>query len=324
MIVYVVNENSSYISSEFDILEAGQVLYKWRKNFMKKIMKSFLVALAVLMVLAVPVDVDAASIKLNKKKMTIYVGQSVTLKVKGAKKKKVKWKSSKKKIAKVTNKGKVTGCKVGKATITAKVGKKSLKCKVTVKKFPQAKASNIKVKKIAFTQRGDLVARVTNNNKIYACVNNIKAIFKNKNGAPIHTEKTYEIGIGAGASKLIMFDTSYSNAKDAASVSFIVSMEPTYAYSFYTEYNYDMKATRNSNNVGLTFRNTSKVKIGNIKFLSVLYRNNKVVGATEGYFYETIKPGATAYFTIDHDYDEYGDTVDFDRGELYLISAQSY
>lgn len=134
MIVYVVNGNSSYISSEFDILEAGQVLYKWRKNFMKKIMRSFLVALAVLMVLAVPVDVDAASIKLNKKKMTIYVGQSVTLKVKGAKKKKVKWKSSKKKIAKVTNKGKVTGCKVGKATITAKVGKKSLKCKVVVKK----------------------------------------------------------------------------------------------------------------------------------------------------------------------------------------------
>lgn len=47
-----------------------------------------------------------AKLKLNKKKITLYVGQTARLKVKGTKKK-VKWKSSKKKIASVSKKGKV-------------------------------------------------------------------------------------------------------------------------------------------------------------------------------------------------------------------------
>lgn len=54
---------------------------------------------------------DAASaIKLNKKTAKIAVGKSVTLKVRGTKKK-VKWKSSKKSVATVNAKGKVTGKK---------------------------------------------------------------------------------------------------------------------------------------------------------------------------------------------------------------------
>ena len=58
---------------------------------------------------------DAASaIKLNKKTAKIAVGKSVTLKVRGTKKK-VKWKSSKKSVATVNAKGKVTGKKAGKA-----------------------------------------------------------------------------------------------------------------------------------------------------------------------------------------------------------------
>ena len=72
---------------------------------------------------------------LNKKKLTLYVGQYKTLKVKNKKKsKKVKWKSTKKKVAKVSKKGKVWALKKGKATIIAKVGKKKFKCKVVVKK----------------------------------------------------------------------------------------------------------------------------------------------------------------------------------------------
>lgn len=82
---------------------------------------------------------DAASaIKLNKKTAKIAVGKSVTLKVRGTKKK-VKWKSSKKSVATVSAKGKVTGKKAGKAVVTAKVKGKTLKCKVTVTKKQAAK-----------------------------------------------------------------------------------------------------------------------------------------------------------------------------------------
>ena len=74
----------------------------------------------------------ANKVKLSKTKATIYVGKTVTLKLKNNKKK-VKWTTSNKKIATVSKKGKVKGKKAGKVTITAKVRKKKYKCKITVK-----------------------------------------------------------------------------------------------------------------------------------------------------------------------------------------------
>lgn len=78
-----------------------------------------------------------AKVSLNKKKAQITVGGSFSLNVKGTKKK-VKWSTSNKKVAAVKSTGKVkckvTAKKAGKATITAKAGKKKYKCKVTVVK----------------------------------------------------------------------------------------------------------------------------------------------------------------------------------------------
>lgn len=78
-----------------------------------------------------PFLVQAAAVKMNKAKATLYPGQKVTLKVTGTSKK-AKWSSSNAKVAKVS-KGKVTAVKKGKATIKAKVGKKTYTCKITVK-----------------------------------------------------------------------------------------------------------------------------------------------------------------------------------------------
>ena len=73
--------------------------------------------------------------KLSSKKIVLQVGKTKKLKVKnkpaGVK---VVWKSSKKKVATVSKKGKVKAKKPGKTTITAKVGKKKYKCKVVVKR----------------------------------------------------------------------------------------------------------------------------------------------------------------------------------------------
>lgn len=71
-------------------------------------------------------------VKLNKSKLTLTVGKTYSLKLKNNKKK-VRWSSTKKKVAAVTKKGKVTAKKAGKATITAKVSGKKYKCRVTVK-----------------------------------------------------------------------------------------------------------------------------------------------------------------------------------------------
>ena len=76
------------------------------------------------------VDVPGAALaakkpKLNKSKAVIRVGKKIKLRVKNAGGKKVKWTSTKKKIASVTKKGVVKGKKAGKTVIKAKVGKKN-------------------------------------------------------------------------------------------------------------------------------------------------------------------------------------------------------
>lgn len=103
-----------------------------RNSKITKIIVSALL-IASLAVTAVPVySLAKAKVKLNKTKITLYVGKTATLKLKNNKQK-VKWSSSNKKVATVSSKGKVKGIKKGKATITAKVGKKKYTCKVTVK-----------------------------------------------------------------------------------------------------------------------------------------------------------------------------------------------
>ena len=68
---------------------------------------------------------------LNKTSVTMYVGETATLKINGTKAK--SWSSSNKKVVTVKN-GKLTAKKAGKATITCKgKNKNSYKCKVTVK-----------------------------------------------------------------------------------------------------------------------------------------------------------------------------------------------
>ena len=102
------------------------------KRQMKKICAT-ITALSLGMTLTPGYTQAAAKPKLSKSKMTLSVGQSATLKVKGTTKK-VTWSTSNKKVAKVTKKGKVTALKKGTANITAKVAGKKLICKLTVTK----------------------------------------------------------------------------------------------------------------------------------------------------------------------------------------------
>ncbi len=99
---------------------------------MKKFNKSLAITLILSLCLTLAVPVDAKSkVKLNITKATLSIGGSINLKLLNNKKK-VTWKSSNKKVASVTKKGKVKAKKKGKASIVAKVGKKKYTCKVTV------------------------------------------------------------------------------------------------------------------------------------------------------------------------------------------------
>lgn len=77
--------------------------------------------------------VQAATIKISKKTLTLEKGKTKTLKISGTKKK-MTWSSSNEMVAAVSSKGKVTAKAVGTATITASVSGKKLTCEVTVVK----------------------------------------------------------------------------------------------------------------------------------------------------------------------------------------------
>ena len=79
----------------------------------------------------IPVNAASAKPSLSKKKLTLYVGKNFTFKAKGFSGK-ITWTSGNKKIATVSDKGKVTARKKGTVTITAKCGKEKKTCKVTV------------------------------------------------------------------------------------------------------------------------------------------------------------------------------------------------
>ncbi len=148
-------------------------------------------------VVKVTVGQPATRVKVNKSSLTIKKGRSAVIKAtvgpNTASNKKVIWKSSNSKIAKVSATGRVTAVKGGKVTITAVTadgsGKKAV-CKVTVKapitslKFsktsgklyvgktmqlsPVIKPADATNKRCAWSSSNDKVAMVNSEGKVYA------------------------------------------------------------------------------------------------------------------------------------------------------------
>lgn len=79
----------------------------------------------------IPTSTVQAAIKINKKTITIEIGETFTLKITGTNSA-VKWTSSDPDIATVSKSGKVTGVYYGQAKITAKVKNKTYSCVVNV------------------------------------------------------------------------------------------------------------------------------------------------------------------------------------------------
>lgn len=105
-----------------------------KKSLVNGLKKALLAVSVMAAVAAVsPKNVDAA-VKMEKTKVTCTAKERFSLKVKGTSRK-ATWTSSNKRIATVTKKGgNVVTKRAGRVTITAKVGSKKVKCRVTVKK----------------------------------------------------------------------------------------------------------------------------------------------------------------------------------------------
>ena len=176
----------------------------------KSTYKHFLAGLVMILLLTSVVSHQtyAAGSKINKKKVTLLVSQSFQLSVSGVKSK-IRWSSSDKKIAKVTNKGKVTGKKPGKATISATVGSKTYKCKVTVK-------IGLSKKKVDLT--------VGDTKKIKLCGSKIKKVKTSNAKVATITKKGLITAVGEGNATITV--TGKNKKKYKCKVSVAKPSEP--------------------------------------------------------------------------------------------------
>lgn len=108
---------------------------------MKTLSKRLLSFLFALILLSAPAltGVEAAAAGFNKTKIVLVLGETYKLKLSGTKKTPT-FETSDKKIASVRRNGTVKGLKKGTATVSATVGKKTYKCRVTVE-APKMSAS---------------------------------------------------------------------------------------------------------------------------------------------------------------------------------------
>lgn len=203
--------------------------------------KSKTLKLLISMIFLFSIVFNATTLSASVKKFTLKVGEKKQLVVYGTSGKKVKWKSSKKKIATVNKKGIVKGKKKGKTTITAKYGSKQTKFKITVKKANNNQSSATSTYTTAnnslttvsnselaagllidaqIMQNHTILLTVTNTNSQMIPHYTINYMFKNSNGIAIETGneygyvinayQTHHISIYGYSSKINQIDLSQS------------------------------------------------------------------------------------------------------------------
>lgn len=293
-----------------------------RKQYFKIPLVIMLVFI-ITMTSVIPVQAKS-KIKLKNSKITITVGQSKTLKVVGTKKK-VRWTSSNAKIAIVSKKGKIKAKKKGICKVYARVGKKKLVCKITVKAKPKAKTS-----------------KKTNTNKVK---NNVTyRSYGTNHGVVILAKNNYSYTVGVSAD--CMFYDSKGNMIEKSSDS-NYALEPGRECALFAWISHSDWSTHKINlkveSANSVISNVSGIKVtynvGNqnvmikvknngqknafTQIAVVYYKNNKVVGY-ECQYADVKSYGATDYLELPFPYDWDYNTIVPDRYVVYVNNSYTY
>lgn len=266
-----------------------------------------------------------AAVSISTKKKTLYVNESFMLSVKGTTKT-VKWSSSNKKVATVTSMGKVTAKKKGTATITAKVGKKSYKCVVTVK--TTALRKNIAVTYYSFGKGEGVAAKLVNNNKQAVSVD-MYVKYYNKKGKLLMETNGFNYCLEKGVTTIISAPAPYNkktyDAVDYAYYTVRFDIEKITESVLPYRKNISYKVTgKDDYGVSVKVTNKGKKKIGSCHFSALFYNKaGKVIGAA--YTYADVEDPKSSdkielYYPTDSNYK----TIKPASYKIFLDNAYSY
>ena len=291
---------------------------------MKKMRKIIAIVLTLALVMGSMMTVSTpASAKVKgTKKYTMYVGSKAEWKIWGTGGKKVTFKSSNKKIATISKKGIITAKKKGKCTLTAKVGKKMLKCKLTVKKKITAAptistpvvtnppvvtptpvpdtiinnqlAGNILVTKTILPSN-KLLLTVTNNNTSQVYMTSLNMAFYDANGLPVKTGEDTQYYMDPAETRYLVIN-KYDNTIDYSKTVVSVICKKS-DYSSKQKVTVNCTAQPNANgDIILTCVNSNAVKanLNGVAFFKDA--TGAVLDAKE--FFDSLEPGATKFVTI--------------------------
>lgn len=282
---------------------------------MKRIKKTLCAAMVLAMCLMAAIPAFAA-VKLSKKSMTLTVGQSKTLKLKGTKKK-VKWSSNKKSVATVSSKGKVTAKKAGTAKITAKVGKKKYTCKITVKNKKTSTKGSVSFKSY---DTGSDVIIIAKNNYSYNVSINVDCLYYDASGVIVGktSDSCYCLEPGREYAMYTIgpYDSSYH---DVPYETYKISAKVTEA-KYYTGNASKIKFTSNfgAENIIVSLKNDG-FKNNFTKVAIVFYRGGRAVGYRYTYA-DVDNPGDEDYIQFNYPYDSDYDIIVPDDYKIYVTS----
>lgn len=291
----------------------------------KKIL-SLITVLLLIVCMAVPVS---AAGKINKKKATLKVGQTLQLKVTGTKGK-VKWTSSKKSVATVSSKGRVKAKKKGSATITAKVGKKKYTCKVTVKKpstnsnggFGGSTNTNTNGKKNVVTYHAESTpygaVAILENHYDHAVDLTVEFVYY-LNGSMVGVDKDYNFAFAAH-SKCALQGWNSDKTWD----SFKINLNIKKASSSVITNNSGIHYSANFGNGNVVVRVDNNGRTNAFTTIAIVfYKNGRIVGYDDRNA-DVKNPGSTAYLEFDFPFDRNFEDIIPDKFEVYVNDSYTY
>lgn len=308
-------------------------LFTGKGFHMKRFKKIFAVAALSLSMLATSVaaqnivgvqeTLQAATIKLSRKTLNLKVGETANLKVSGTKKK-VKWSSGNKYVVSVTKKGKVLAVGEGTAYVKAKIGKKSLSCKVTVVSSFNASQAKKNIS-IEYQDTGcGVVVILKNNNKM--TVNLDAKLVYYKNGKMLDSKSDSNCAFESGRECALYFSApTDSDYNDVAYDDYKMSISVDEATNTVCDAKgIEIKSNIGADNVTVDAINKSGKDFSFVIVSCVMY---DAFGNAIGYDYnyaECKNKGDTDYFSFDFPFDSNYDTIYPSSYKIYVNSAYTY